>query len=251
MKKIFLGIFVMFLFMNVSEASDKITLKKLNEIVEQTNFFVDKGCSGTLIDHKNKLILTNYHCIENKVSIVEVDETNIDGIVKKIRKKKYVDVFVEQNGYEKFEKVSTSTYISEIVAEDKKVDLAVLKIKTEIPHKISSKINTEKYPVFAVLEQKSKGKTFVRVLYVLFGFLLLVLFLPWTQNIQGPGIITTRSPEERPQELNAIIAGRIEKWFVLADNQLLDTSASKLIGNTLKVEIPKSILASSQSEIRI
>lgn len=41
-----------------------------------------------------------------------------------------------------------------------------------------------------------------------------LLFLPWTQNIQAPGIITTRSPEQRPQELNSIIAGRIEKWFV-------------------------------------
>src|SRR5690606_9221678 len=38
--------------------------------------------------------------------------------------------------------------------------------------------------------------------------------LPWTQNIQAPGLITTRSPEQRPQELHSIIAGRIEKWYV-------------------------------------
>lgn len=44
--------------------------------------------------------------------------------------------------------------------------------------------------------------------------LILVLLLPWTQNIQAPGIITTRSPEQRPQQLNSIIAGRIEKWYV-------------------------------------
>lgn len=44
--------------------------------------------------------------------------------------------------------------------------------------------------------------------------LLVFLFLPWTQNIQAPGLITTRSPEQRPQELNSIIAGRIEKWYV-------------------------------------
>lgn len=51
----------------------------------------------------------------------------------------------------------------------------------------------------------------------LFGFsigFILLLLLPWTQNIQAPGLITTRSPEQRPQELNSIIAGRIEKWFV-------------------------------------
>ena len=44
--------------------------------------------------------------------------------------------------------------------------------------------------------------------------MLIFLLLPWTQNIQAPGLITTRSPEQRPQELNSIIAGRIEKWYV-------------------------------------
>ncbi|MCW5906278.1 MAG: HlyD family efflux transporter periplasmic adaptor subunit [Chitinophagales bacterium] len=56
-----------------------------------------------------------------------------------------------------------------------------------------------------------------KTMYWLGGFSMLFVFtmlLPWTQNIQAPGIITTRSPEERPQELNAIIAGRIEKWYV-------------------------------------
>lgn len=47
------------------------------------------------------------------------------------------------------------------------------------------------------------------------GLLLIIfLLLPWTQNIQAPGIITTRSPEQRPQELNSVIDGRIEHWFV-------------------------------------
>jgi multidrug efflux pump subunit AcrA (membrane-fusion protein) len=62
-------------------------------------------------------------------------------------------------------------------------------------------------------DERSETKT----LYWLGGFLaftVIILILPWTQNIQGPGIITTRSPEQRPQELNSIIAGRIEKWYV-------------------------------------
>ncbi len=45
-------------------------------------------------------------------------------------------------------------------------------------------------------------------------FFILFLLLPWTQNIQAPGLITTRSPEQRPQEINSAISGRIEKWFV-------------------------------------
>lgn len=54
----------------------------------------------------------------------------------------------------------------------------------------------------------------VRVLAVFAVALLLFVFLPWTQTIFAPGVITTRSPEQRPQEVNAIIAGGIEKWYV-------------------------------------
>ena len=45
-------------------------------------------------------------------------------------------------------------------------------------------------------------------------FLILTLFLPWTQNIRAKGTVTTLRQEQRPQELNSIIAGRIIKWYV-------------------------------------
>lgn len=48
---------------------------------------------------------------------------------------------------------------------------------------------------------------------ILFAFII-VLFLPWTQNIRAKGSVTTLRQEERPQELNTIIAGRVEKWYV-------------------------------------
>ena len=44
--------------------------------------------------------------------------------------------------------------------------------------------------------------------------LLVVLWLPWTQNIRAKGSVTTLRQEERPQEMNTIIAGRLIKWYV-------------------------------------
>ncbi len=44
--------------------------------------------------------------------------------------------------------------------------------------------------------------------------LLLVLCLPWTQNIRAKGNITTLRQEQRPQEINTLIAGRVTKWYV-------------------------------------
>lgn len=40
------------------------------------------------------------------------------------------------------------------------------------------------------------------------------MFLPWTQNIQSRGNVTTLRPDQRPQTIHSVIAGRIERWFV-------------------------------------
>ena len=44
---------------------------------------------------------------------------------------------------------------------------------------------------------------------------LVFMFLPWTQNIQATGKLTTLRPEQRPQTIHATIPGRIEHWYVM------------------------------------
>jgi membrane fusion protein, adhesin transport system len=48
--------------------------------------------------------------------------------------------------------------------------------------------------------------------FAITGFIL--LFLPWTQNITGNGLVTTLTPDQRPQTIQSQIPGRIEKWLV-------------------------------------
>jgi multidrug resistance efflux pump len=50
--------------------------------------------------------------------------------------------------------------------------------------------------------------------YGVLAFLLILLFLPWTQNIRTKGNVTTLKQEQRPQEVNSIIPGRVVKWYV-------------------------------------
>ncbi|MEY3577612.1 MAG: hypothetical protein RL394_1197 [Bacteroidota bacterium] len=45
-------------------------------------------------------------------------------------------------------------------------------------------------------------------------FVVILMFLPWTQNINTSGTVTTLYQDQRPQEMNTIIAGRIIKWWV-------------------------------------
>jgi len=41
-----------------------------------------------------------------------------------------------------------------------------------------------------------------------------LLFTPWVQTTAGVGVVTALDPNDRPQEINALVSGRIEQWFV-------------------------------------
>ncbi len=61
------------------------------------------------------------------------------------------------------------------------------------------------------IRRKSKVKNWLWGSIIL---LFLIMFLPWTQNIRATGLITTLRQEQRPQQLNSVIGGRVEKWWV-------------------------------------
>ena len=81
-------------------------------------------------------------------------------------------------------------------------------------HRINHKVDRERYGSLSMVEKKVSS----RVLRKLFGgsFILFVIliFLPWTQNIRSEGQLTTLDPSGRPQTIHSVISGRIEKWYV-------------------------------------
>lgn len=64
------------------------------------------------------------------------------------------------------------------------------------------------------LRTPAGGKILAQVILGLFFLFCVLLFLPWQQNIRGTGKITTLNPANRPQTVEAVIAGRIQKWHV-------------------------------------
>jgi multidrug efflux pump subunit AcrA (membrane-fusion protein) len=90
---------------------------------------------------------------------------------------------------------------------------------------------------------------------------MIFLFLPWTQNIRSHGSVTTLYQDQRPQEVNTIISGRVMKWFIkegdyvkagdtlvqlaevkvdYLDPNLLSRTKEQLAGKQLSVEYYKS-----------
>jgi multidrug resistance efflux pump len=69
--------------------------------------------------------------------------------------------------------------------------------------------------VMSEVQTPHLGRTLIYWLGGIFLILVLSLFLPWTQNIHSQGTLTTLRPQDRPQRVEATIAGRIEQWHVL------------------------------------
>jgi len=59
------------------------------------------------------------------------------------------------------------------------------------------------------------GRTVAKVLLVIVAIFIIILFLPWQQNIRGNGKLTALNPKNRPQMVESTIAGRIVEWHVI------------------------------------
>jgi adhesin transport system membrane fusion protein len=83
-----------------------------------------------------------------------------------------------------------------------------------------NQLNTSELNSLNRVEGKHSSKRLKRSILYFMGLLLLLMLLPWTQNIRANGKIVTLRPEQRPQMIQSIIAGRIEKWFVKDGDQV-------------------------------
>lgn len=64
------------------------------------------------------------------------------------------------------------------------------------------------------VSRQKTGKKLRKSIYIILILLVVFLCLPWTQNVASKGKLITLRPEQRPQTVQSVIAGRIEKWYV-------------------------------------
>lgn len=74
--------------------------------------------------------------------------------------------------------------------------------------------NIENRKAFKTVNKVKSNLRLGKFVKILFFVVFLIMFLPWTQNIQSNGFVSILHPDDRPQKIQSIIAGKIEKWFV-------------------------------------
>ncbi len=81
-------------------------------------------------------------------------------------------------------------------------------------NKLNTKVTLEEYDAHKEVFHSTRYKLFNRFIGAFAIVGIIILFLPWTQNVTGNGFITTLTPDQRPQTIQSPIPGRIEKWYV-------------------------------------
>ena len=111
-------------------------------------------------------------------------------------------------------------------------------------------IDTSKYKSFEKIQLSRANLVFKRFLAFFFTLLIGMLFLPWTQNIRATGLLTTLTPDQRPQTIHATIAGRIEKWYV-REGQLVKKGDTIVFLSETKTEyFDPELLPRTQAQVQ-
>ncbi|WP_299335079.1 HlyD family secretion protein [uncultured Psychroserpens sp.] len=81
-------------------------------------------------------------------------------------------------------------------------------------NQLNKKVDLTQYESGKKVFHKRHFKHFNRFLFAFAIVGIIIMFLPWTQNINSRGSVTTLTPDQRPQTIQSPIPGRIEKWYV-------------------------------------
>jgi len=100
---------------------------------------------------------------------------------------------------------------------------------------VNRKVDLSKYKTSDLVGKKVVNRLFMKMLMAAVLIFLVILFLPWTQNIQSKGYVTTLLPDQRPQSIASVIGGRVEKWYV-KEGDLVRTGDTIVVISEVKSE---------------
>ncbi|MBL0330015.1 MAG: HlyD family efflux transporter periplasmic adaptor subunit [Bacteroidetes bacterium] len=115
---------------------------------------------------------------------------------------------------------------------------------------IKDKKGLENLTSFRILASRVNNKKLIKTLYAIGIILLIILFLPWTQNIRSHAKVTALRPEQRPQTIHSVIAGRIEKWNVQEGQFVKKGDTILFISETKEEYLDPNLVANTEQQLK-
>jgi membrane fusion protein, adhesin transport system len=111
-------------------------------------------------------------------------------------------------------------------------------------------IDTKKFAAFQNVGNLRPYRIFAIWLLSIFAVFVLVMFLPWTQNITAKGKITTLLADQRPQSIHSVIGGRIEKWYVREGQMVKRGDTIAFISETKTDYFDPNLVQNTQQQLQ-
>ncbi|MFI2743309.1 HlyD family secretion protein [Zhouia sp. PK063] len=117
-------------------------------------------------------------------------------------------------------------------------------------NRIDKRLNIDKYKSSIIFADNKHYKIIRKVVWGVGIALVLILFLPWTQNIKGSGYVTTLKPGQRPQTVHAVIGGRIEQWFVQEGDYVKKGDTIMYLSEIKDAYFDPNLVANTESQLK-
>ena len=109
--------------------------------------------------------------------------------------------------------------------------------------------NITKFKTINDLSNRPHYKILNRIIIGVSIIVLIIFFLPWTQNIAGSGAVTTLKPDQRPQTIHTAIDGRIEKWYVQEGDYVKKGDTILFISETKEEYLDPNLVQNTKNQV--
>lgn len=115
---------------------------------------------------------------------------------------------------------------------------------------INHLFDKSKFKSFDLLNNKSVSNYMLKILLFMGIIMIAAMFLPWTQNVRSKGYVTTVNPYDRPQNIEALLGGRVEQWYVKEGQSVAVGDTILKISEVKEEYLDPEILDRTQGQIK-
>jgi multidrug resistance efflux pump len=108
----------------------------------------------------------------------------------------------------------------------------------------------KQYSTIQLMESRKTPNRLSKLILVFGALLLIISLLPWTQTIKSRGNVTAFAQEKRPQTIQTIIGGRIEKWYVKEGDFVKKGDTLVFLSETKSEYMDPQLIQRTESQIK-
>lgn len=116
-------------------------------------------------------------------------------------------------------------------------------------HSIEKEIDKREFTSMQIFRNNKHYTVIRKIIWGIFILLILFLFLPWTQNVEANGFVTALNPSQRPQNIQTVIDGRIEKWYIKEGQYVKKGDTIMYISEVNTAYLDPNLITNTQNQL--